>query len=673
MTTLDQTEEQRMSIFAETESDISESDDDEVLEEDFFDLQRRRSMKRHRSKSNPVAVSKRDQDVLLSPQSNKSGKSSTKLLSEASLGSSHGTRSPRSMLSAHTPNSTRTASPRGISQLNLEDLSESESEDHLYITPPSTHLLCAICSRVLKRPVITQCGHTFCARCVLEGSTETCPADGAPLALVMENISLRDQIGSLMIYCKFGCAAKADGGLVYSGEACTEKLNLSSRKKHEGQCLWSIVQCPNSSSCGTLLAKDLAEHTMECVHAACCNAEFGCAFTGTSNDVDDHEDNCKFTMVRTLIENFKSTVDQLQQKVDVQSKHIKSLHKTVAVLKEEKTKREKKTDSRVEVIETAQSNFSDSLNETRSMLNEMSTEMSNIQSQLGIVGNIENHVYKCKGTFVGHSGPVWSMASTGDLLFSASSDETIKVWDTLANFTCLKTLKAHEGMVLALAVHQSTKLFSSASDCQICVWDIKSFNLIDTIKGHNHPFSTLAVSDKYLFSGSLRVIKVWDVNTMELVKVLEGLNHWVRSMYVKSNKLYSGTYQNISVWDAETFECEHNIDVKGGSVYSLLVTDQWIICGTYEKCIHIFSRTKPREGTTLTGHSGTVYALGVLTSGGLSRLFSGAYDRSIRVWNLDSQMCLQTLLRHQGSVTCLTIAKGKIFSAAMDSHIKVWQ
>ena len=34
-----------------------------------------------------------------------------------------------------------------------------------------------------------------------------------------------------------------------------------------------------------------------------------------------------------------------------------------------------------------------------------------------------------------------------------------KVWDTLANFTCLKTLKAHEGMVLALAVYQSTKLF----------------------------------------------------------------------------------------------------------------------------------------------------------------------------------------------------------------------
>lgn len=50
-------------------------------------------------------------------------------------------------------------------------------------------------------------------------------------------------------------------------------------------------------------------------------------------------------------------------------------------------------------------------------------------------------IFKCKGTFVGHQGPVWCLCvySTGDLLFSGSSDKTIKVTATLISpflYTC---------------------------------------------------------------------------------------------------------------------------------------------------------------------------------------------------------------------------------------------
>lgn len=42
-------------------------------------------------------------------------------------------------------------------------------------------------------------------------------------------------------------------------------------------------------------------------------------------------------------------------------------------------------------------------------------------------------IFKCKGTFVGHQGPVWCLCvySMGDLLFSGSSDKTIKVGGAL--------------------------------------------------------------------------------------------------------------------------------------------------------------------------------------------------------------------------------------------------
>lgn len=61
----------------------------------------------------------------------------------------------------------------------------------------------------------------------------------------------------------------------------------------------------------------------------------------------------------------------------------------------------------------------------------MTSEVSNIQAKLGLVDDIDlissTHMFKCKGTFVGHQGPVWALTVHGDLLFSGSSDETIKV------------------------------------------------------------------------------------------------------------------------------------------------------------------------------------------------------------------------------------------------------
>ena len=42
-----------------------------------------------------------------------------------------------------------------------------------------------------------------------------------------------------------------------------------------------------------------------------------------------------------------------------------------------------------------------------------------------------------------------------------------------------------------------------------------------------------------------------------------------------------------------------------------------------------------------------------------------------QVWNLESFSCVQTLLRHQGSVAALAVSKGRIFSGAVDSTVKV--
>ena len=41
------------------------------------------------------------------------------------------------------------------------------------------------------------------------------------------------------------------------------------------------------------------------------------------------------------------------------------------------------------------------------------------------------------------------------------------------------------------------------------------------------------------------------------------------------------------------------------------------------------------------------------------------------MWHLETMNCVQTLIRHQGSVACLATARGRVYSGAVDSAVKV--
>ena len=69
-------------------------------------------------------------------------------------------------------------------------------------------------------------------------------------------------------------------------------------------------------------------------------------------------------------------------------------------------------------------------------------------------------------TLVGHQFTVWSLVAHPETgrLFSASADNTIKVWDTTSTATkCISSVNAHAGRVYSLTIH-GDRLFSAASD-----------------------------------------------------------------------------------------------------------------------------------------------------------------------------------------------------------------
>ncbi|KAG7266414.1 hypothetical protein CRUP_001979, partial [Coryphaenoides rupestris] len=442
---------------------------------------------------------------------------------------------------------------------------EEDTEPQVFAEQPSVKLCCQLCCNVFKDPVIT---------------TYKCPVDTAKLTVVVNNIAVAEQIGELLIHCKYGCrATPAAGGAGVAGAAspgstspiananvaaaaastittvagkpgayevdplgCPFTIKLTSRMEHEVSCDYRPVRCPNNPSCPPLLTKHLEAHLKECEHIKCPHSKYGCTFIGNQDTYETHLEVCKFEGLKEFLQQTDDRFHEMQLTLSQKDQDIAFL---------------------------------------RSMLGKLSEKLDQLEKNLELKFAYDpQQIFKCKGTFVGHQGPVW---------------------------------------------------------------DIQTLQKVNTIRAHDNPVCTLVSSHNMLFSGSLKAIKVWDIvgTELKLKKELTGLNHWVRALVASQNHLYSGSYQTIKIWDIRSLECVHVLQTSGGSVYSIAVTNHHIVCGTYENLIH-------------------------------TKVFSASYDRSLRVWSMDNMICTQTLLRHQGSVTALAVSRGRLFSGAVDSTVKVW-
>ncbi|XP_042171553.1 E3 ubiquitin-protein ligase TRAF7 isoform X3 [Oncorhynchus tshawytscha] len=527
---------------------------------------------------------------------------------------------------------------------------DDDTEPLVFAEQPSVKLCCQLCCSVFKDPVITTCGHTFCRRCAL--TSDKCPVDTAKLTVVVNNIAVAEQIGELFIHCKYGCRllnttptspngagggaspngagggaspSGAGGGTTASrGEGtpkmggpgnfevdpmgCPFTIKLTTRKEHEVSCDYRPVRCPNNPSCPPLLTMNLEGHLKECEHIKCPHSKYGCAFIGNQDTYSTHLDLCKFEGLKEFLQQTDDRFHEMQVTLSQKDQDIAFLRSMLGKLSEKLDQLEKNLELKFDVLDENQSKLSEDLMEFRRDASMLNDELSHINARLnmGILGSYDpQQIFKCKGTFVGHQGPVWCLCvySTGDLLFSGSSDKTIKVWDTCTTYKCQKTLEGHDGIVLALCI-QGNRLYSGSADCTIIVWDVQTLQKVNTIRAHDNPVCTLVSSHSMLFSGSLKAIKVWDIvgTELKLKKELTGLNHWVRALVASQNHLYSGSYQTIKIWDIRSLDCVHVLQTSGGSVYSIAVTNHHIVCGTYENLIHVWDIES--QVRTLTGHVG---------------------------------------------------------------------
>ena len=284
-------------------------------------------------------------------------------------------------------------------------------------------------------------------------------------------------------------------------------------------------------------------------------------------------------------------------------------------------------------------------------------------------------------------------------LVSGLHDNTLRIWNADTG-ECLQTLKGHTDLVRCLTVLSESRIVSGSYDATLRVWNVNTGKW-QPLEGHTYAINCLTVfRDKRIVGGSYdATLRVWNADTGEYIGSLEGHTDWLRCLAVLSDQhIISGSRDTtIRVWDPDTGECMRTLTGHTDSVNCLaILPDGHIVSGSSDETIRIWDvdtsdclkQIKTRTGwrrwlfsliNMIMGEGvaeiiargiGPINCLAILHD---KSIVSGSDDGIVRVWDVDTEKCLQKLKGHTGSVNCLTVLQnGYIVSGSDDSTIRIW-
>src|SRR5919202_1145254 len=278
--------------------------------------------------------------------------------------------------------------------------------------------------------------------------------------------------------------------------------------------------------------------------------------------------------------------------------------------------------------------------------------------------------------FVGHNSSVTSVcfSPTGDVIATASSDKTAKLWDLQGN--SLVTFTGHNNSVISVCFSPTGDAIATASsDKTAKLWDLQGNSLV-TFTGHNNSVISVCFSptgDAIATASSDKTAKLWDLQGNSLV-TFTGHNNSVTSV------CFSPTGDRIAT--ASDDKTTKLWDLQGNCLVTFTGHHQWVNSVS-------FSPTGDRMATassdktaklwdlqgnclvTFTGHNYLVNSVSFSPTG--DAIATASIDGTAKLWDLQGN-CLVTFTGDNYSVTsvCFSPTGDAIATASYDNTAKLW-
>ena len=291
----------------------------------------------------------------------------------------------------------------------------------------------------------------------------------------------------------------------------------------------------------------------------------------------------------------------------------------------------------------------------------------------------------CLRTFQGHSLDVESvcLSADGRQALSGSQDRTLKLWQVSSGH-CLRTFEGHASYVDSVCLSaDGYYALSGGYDDTLKLWEVCSGRCLGTFGGHSDTVysACLSVGGRYALSGSRdETIKLWDCGKPSLVKellaplelsVMEGMAE-VHSTSTRFREYLRKADEALATQDF-TRCAAHLRRARSQTGYSrhFEAIARWVkLCS----CLPRRGLAAGRGAVPLEGHTDEVSSVHLSADGRFA--LSGSCDQTLRLWDLGSRRCLQTLVGHSAPVNsvCLSIdGRHALSGSYYDQTLRLWE
>jgi len=284
-------------------------------------------------------------------------------------------------------------------------------------------------------------------------------------------------------------------------------------------------------------------------------------------------------------------------------------------------------------------------------------------------------------TLRAHSNGVTSIAVSpdGKQVISASTDNTIKIWDTVKGIELMTISKEHGGIITCAALSpDGRRVIAGDRVGQIDVWELTTSKRVMTLTHERGVYSVTFSPDgsRIISAGPDPTAKLWDASTGTERTTLKFDSQGIYSaVFSPDGKRIAVTCFDCRITILDAVTTKEIMTLKGHKIFVDSVSfspDNKVIVSAGVHEIKKWDATTGAELMTLRGHGGWIRSVAFSPDG--KHIVSSGDDKTIRVWDIATGENMLILRGHEGSVSSVAFTPDgkKIVSGSWDNTIKVW-
>ncbi|CAL1278544.1 unnamed protein product [Larinioides sclopetarius] len=295
----------------------------------------------------------------------------------------------------------------------------------------------------------------------------------------------------------------------------------------------------------------------------------------------------------------------------------------------------------------------------------------------------------------GHDEAVLCVECTDDVLFSSSSDRSVKIWDLTAKAEIQKL--PHSDAVTKVCYCEYTRRAFTSTSFEVLLWDVRQnpascsqifrASSLDHRLTHEYLVNDIALNQygTLLYVASSRSVRIWDLRMLQCLGALDvgyGLNAAciaVTDIEFEKNRIICGSQdKSLKIFEIKEdsygiHQPKFNLSLAQNNedVGALSVSDSTLITASKDMSIQKWDLERRSLECNITqAHNDGICSINIMPD--RNTFLSGCRSGFLRLWTLDKCHFYDEIKAHHTSINSICYNSDFIFTASNDNTIGVW-